>query len=461
MKKVFTLFAAGVLAGAMTAEARYWTYDYTSPVDAFSVEAGQWYALQGGQSAVSGNYVSWLAGTTHTTSENLTTDNLFKFVEAGEKTADGRTIYYMVRYNGDYLYAPGQTNFYGPAEGRAWKVTVNSPEVHESGYEYSYEDENGDDVDLSGMAAIIQEAKDYGEELDLSCATFVDYTDAIIIASAEADDPSDPYSTYTYLCGLGSGTAMGGVSKATNYNTNTWIIYPAEEQTAYESLSAKLFEITDGTYEISLDDYQLGDGAGEYSQEYYDTFIELWERAIAIYNEEETASDEEMDALAEKLEPALDAFRNSGKPLTEGYYILYNKRIDVSSFSSAWPYVSNGSDYDGGAMYDGGAVDPSDNGLRWSCKDSKLVTPSYANDVDIYLEDDGMGHVSVEGGFTYDVAKFVWHAFKSGKQDNQGNDLFYFQNIETDRYIGNIAAQYQPIKMSDVPLRLLVKVTLC
>lgn len=450
MKKVFTLFAAGVLAGAMTAEARYWTYDYESPVDPFSIQADQWYALQGGQS-VAGGYTTWLNGTNHSTSENLTTDNLFKFVATGETSADGSAVYYLQRYNGQYLYAPGQTNFYGNAIERAWKITVKGAEALDPDYEYSYTDENGVEDDVAGIAAHIQEAKDNDEPLDLSYVTFLDWNDLVVIASATADNPNDPWSTYTYLCGLGAGATAGGASRGTNYNTNTWMIYPAQEQSSYESLAAKLFEITSGTYEIALDDYQLGNGAGEYSQELYDKFIELWERALAIYNQEETASDEEMDRIAEELEPTLDAFRNSGKGLSEGYYILYNKRIDEASFSSAWPYVSNGQDYDAGAMYDGGAVNSKDDGLRWSCKDSQKASPSYADDVDLYLDDDGAGHVSIAGGITYEVAKFVWHAFKSGNKDNQGNDLYYFQNIETDRYIGNIAAQYQPIKMTNEP----------
>lgn len=449
-KKVFTLFAFCAVLGAMSAQARYWTYDWEAAVAPDAIVAGQWYALQGGQSAADGGYTTWYNGTNHTTSENLTTDNLIKFVEAGKNSA-GLTTYYVVRYNGEYLYAPGQTHFYGTAVERAWKVTIKEALTYESDYEFTYEDpETGDETDLTGMNAYIAEAKDNGEAFDLSDATYVDGTNLVVIAGAESDGNDGEWSTYTYLTGLGAGATAGAVGKGTNYNTNTWVIYPATEQDALESLRAKMFELTDGTYEINLDDYQLGDGAGEYSQEYYDKFMELWARAIEIY-EGADATDEEMDKIAEELEPTLDAFRNSGKGLSEGYYILYNKRIDEGSFSSAWPYVSNGSGYDAGAMYDGGAVDPKDDGLRWSCKDSQKGAPGYTPDVDIYLDDDGMGHVSIQGGITYEVAKFVWHAFKSGNKDNQGNDLYYFQNIETDRYIGNIAAQYQPIKMTDTP----------
>ena len=453
MKKVFTLAAVFAMAmlGAQTAQARYWTYDWEAAVtDGADVQTGVWYALQGGQSAANGGYYTWFNGTNHTTSQNLTTDNLVKFVEAG-KQADGTVVYYVQRYNGDYLYAPGQTNFYGQAVERAWKVTVKTAEMYESDYEYTYVDpETEEESDLTGMAAYIAEYKDMGEPIDLSNATFVDAENLMVIAGAENDGNDGQWSTYTYLTGLGANATAGGVGKGTNYNTNTWVLYPATEQDAHESLLAKMFELTDGTYEIDLSAYQLGDGAGEYGQAEYDKFMELWTRALEIYEGGE-ATDEEIDAIAEGLEPALDAFRNSGKGLSEGYYILYNKRIDVQDFSSAWPYVSNGSNYDAGAMYDGGAVDPKDNGLRWSCKDSALGAPGYSPDVDIYLEDDGEGHVSIAGGITYDVAKFVWHAFKSGNKDNQGNDLYYFQNIETDRYIGNIAAQYQPIKMSDTP----------
>ena len=453
MKKVFTLAAvfAMTMIGAQTAAARYWTYDWDQPVSPFSIEAGTWYALQGGQSAADGGYTTWYNGTNHTTSENLTTDNLVRFVEAGGRTADGSVIYYIQRYNGEYLYAPGQTHFYGTAVERAWKVTVKDALTFEADYEYTYVDpETEDESDLTGINAYIAEAKDSGESIDLSNATYVDGNNLVVIAGFESDGNDGDWSTYTYLTGLGASATAGAVGKGTNYNTNTWVLFAATEQDALESLRAKMFELTDGTYEIDLDAYQLGTGAGEYGQAEYDTFMELWNRALEIY-EGASATDEEMDKIAESLEPALDAFRNSGKGLTEGYYILYNKRRDVQDFSSAWPYVSNGSDYDAAAMYDGGAVNPKDDGLRWSCKDSQITTPGYADDVDLYLDDDGEGHVSIAGGITYDVAKFVWRAFKSGNKDNQGNDLYYFQNIETDRYIGNIAAQYQPIKMTTTP----------
>lgn len=450
MKKNFMLAALFALTGAMTAQARYWTYEWDAAVAPTEIVAGQWYALQGGQSAADGGYTTWFNGTNHTTSENLTTDNLIKFVEAG-KTTDGYAIYYMQRFNGEYLYAPGQTHFYGTAIERAWKVVVKEALFYEPDYEYTYEDpETGDESDLTGIAAYVAESKDAGEPIDLSNATYVDGENLIIIAGAESDGNDGDWSTYTYLTGLGKGATAGAVGKGTNYNNNTWVLFPATEQDAFESLRAKMFELTDGTYEIDLSAYQLGNGAGEYGQAEYDKFMALWERALAIH-EGESATDAEMDEIAEALEPALDAFRNSGKGLSEGYYILYNKRRDEGDFSSAWPYVSNGSGYDAAAMYDGGAVNPKDDGLRWSCKDSQKGAPGYADDVDLYLDDDGEGHVSIQGGYTYDVAKFVWHAFKSGNKDNQGNDLYYFQNIETDRYIGNIAAAYQPIKMTDTP----------
>lgn len=113
MKHLYSALAAGLMlaAGAVNAEARYWTYDSMSPIDASSIEEGQWYAFQGGQSLLSGSY-AFLAGDKHSTSMNLTTDNLYQFVSTGETTADAAVVYYIKRHDGNYLYAPGQSNFY-------------------------------------------------------------------------------------------------------------------------------------------------------------------------------------------------------------------------------------------------------------------------------------------------------------------------------------------------------------
>lgn len=439
MKKILTLCAAGLMAGALTVEARYWKT--TTELSATEIEVGKWYAFQTAWSMINENSV-YLAGQRHTSSYNITTENLYCFEATGETTADGYPVYYIKRFDGEYLYANTERNFYGNAVERAWKVTVKDAMFYDS--EELESDEEGNDI--VGMDAYVYRAQQEGEPFDLSNATYVEEGPYVVIAGAEANDVEDPYSTYSYLCGLGNGATAGAPSKGVNYNTNAWAVVIAKEMDAKESLVAKMEEIADGDYEsLSLDDYQLGTGAGEYSDELYNAFMTLWNRALAIANGA-SATEEEMDELAEQLEPALDAFRNSGKGLSEGYYILYNMRTQEETFATygaKWPYVSNGSGYDGGAMYDGGAVNAADDGLRWSCKKN--------DGVDIYFENDGMGHVSVEGGYTYDIAKYVWRAFKSGNKDNQGNDLYYFQNLETDRYIGNIAAAYQPIKMTEEP----------
>jgi len=457
MKNLYSLLAAGVLmaTSAMTAQARFWTYDFLHPVDSYSIETGKWYCLQGGQSAYDGSYNTFLCGETHSQSTNLTTDNLYQFVVAGT-AADGSTVYYMKRYDGTYLYAPGQAHYYGEAVDRAWKITVKDLVAYDPDYEFTYTDpETDEDEDYTGMPAYIYEAKANGEPIDLTCATFVDVNSGVVIASADPQDPDDAYSLYTFLCGLGSGSKYGNISRAVNFNNNTWVIYPAEEQSAAASLEAKIYELTNGDMEINLDDYQLGTGAGEYDEDLYNTFMDLWNKALAIYNGEITATDAEIDALAEALEPALDAFRNSGKALSEGYYIIYNCRASCYT-ETAWPYVSNDKNYDGGAMYDGGAVDPTDNGLRWSLKKD--------DGVDIYIGTDENQHAIVTDADgnefdadgnpyirSYNTAKFVWHASKTGQKDSEGNELFYFQNLETGRYIGYVDAFQTPIKMSDDP----------
>lgn len=433
MKHLYSILAAGTLmaASAMTAEARYWTYDFTSPAEETNIQADTWYCLQGGYAALEGSS-SFLYGEIHSTSANLTTENLYKFIATGETTPDGSTVYYVQRYDGTYLYAPGQVNFYGNAVDRAWKVTVKAPIVYESDFEYS-----DDDNDYTGMEAYRHEAMENEEPLDLSTATYCDVDNGLVIASAEGVDPDSPWTTYVYLCGLSSGTT-GSASKATSYASNCWVLYPAEIQSAYESLIAIMNEMTDmDPASLDLSAYSLGTGAGEYSQELYDAFMTMWNRAMEIYESEGAgATDEEMDDLASKLLPALEAFQNSGVGLSEGYYILYSMRPHNPDWvGSSYPFGRNGSGYDDGAIYDGSVISMSDKNLRWSCQ---------AGDVaDFYLD-------TLDKG-AYETAKYVWHAFKSGNQDKFGNDLYYFQNIETDRYIGKDPATYSPVVMHDTP----------
>ena len=438
MKHLYSALATGLLlaAGTVNAEARFWTFDATDPVDVETVgiEAGKWYALQGGQSFL-GGYTAFLSGSLHSTSNNLTTDNLYQFVSTGETAADGATVYYVKRYDGTYLYAPSQSNFYGPAVERAWKVAVRKADVQDPEASYSGYDEDGEPVEYTGIDAIVHEAIDNEWDLDLSAATYCTADNAVVIASAAPDYDDDPQSTYTYLLGLGEGAKTGGASRGTDYNKNTWVLYVAAEQSAVESLEAIIFEITNGDMEIDLSEYQLGTGAGEYDADLYQAFMDLWEKAVLVINGELSLSDAEIDAIAEGLQPALEAFKNSGKGLTEGYYILRSMRPSPNWTEAAYPWGRNGSNYDDGAIYDGSVVNSSDANLRWSYKAD--------DEVEFWLE-------SLDKT-AYETAKFVWHAFKSGTTDDEGNELYYFENIETGKYIGKDPKTYSPVVMHDTP----------
>ena len=437
MKHLYSALAAGLMlaAGAMNAEARYWTYDYTSAVTPDGIEAGQWYALQGGQSLLSGTN-AFLAGDAHSDSQNLTVANLYQFVATGETAANGATVYYLKGYDGNYLYAPGQANFYGPAVERAWKVAVRLADTKDPEYSYvSPNEETGEDDEYTGMDAYIHEAADKNVPLDLSGATFCGADGAVVIASATPDNALNPQSTYTYLLGLGEGVTKGNASRGTDYTTNTWVIWVAEEQSATESLEAIVAELTNGDMTIDLSGYQLGDDAGEYSQELYDAFMALWEKADGVINGSLSLSDAEIDAIAEALPGALDAFKQSGKGLTEGYYILRSMRPEPLQWVPEYPWGGQNSGYDDGAIYDGSVMNPSDKNVRWSFKAD--------DDVPFYLE--GLDKTA------YETAKFVWHATKSGMKDKWGNDLYYMQNVETGRYIGKDGGITYPIAMDDTP----------
>lgn len=457
MRKLFTLFATSVLfaSGAMTANARYWTYDFSNPVAPSAIESGRWYCLQGGASAFNGGYTAFLNGESIVSTSYLSTDNLFKFVPTGEKTADGSVVYYVQNYAGNYLYGLGQRNFFGDAIDRAWKVTVKSSKSYSDEYEYS-----NDDADYTGIEAYAAEARDTGSAFDYTIATYCEVDNAVVIANYESNDPEDAYATYSYLCGLGDGVTSGTASRDTDYDTNAWLIYTVSELSAMQSLEAAMANLTDGTLSIDLSSYPVGDGVGEFDATLYSEFVKLWKNALALYNEERDATDEEIDAVAEALPVAYNAFCKSGKGFEEGYYIFYNVRA-TGYENTDWPWVDNYNDYghDGGCMFDGSAVKTSDLYLRWS------LFPDDVNEAtNIFIGKDANGKAVItdingnltdENGIPYQLcantAKYVWHATKSNKKDNEGNTLFYLQNIVTENYIGSAESSDYTIHMTGKP----------
>lgn len=434
MKKVYNLIAAAAMfvAGVASASARYWTYDGATPVNnAENVQANTLYAFQPGYSAADGS--TWfLGGQRFTQSANLTTGNLFKFVpvEGGLKDKAGAPVYYIQRHSGEYLATPTNGQFFTSTTDRAWKVVVKTAVYKnpEDTYTATLKNKAGEDstATYKGIQAIIEKAKAENDEtLALNTISFNEQANsgAITISSYESKDVSkDPYSEYVFFISNNKGVAQGVADKNTEYTRNAWVLYAASQQTALNAYKAVFAEVSGGVDLVEkLKNYKLGTGAGEYSKAKYDELMVLWNEYKQVDAGTLTLTDAQYDAQADSFPKAYAAFTTSGVGLTTGYYILTNWRSE------------NSADYDGGALYDGSAVNSSDKQLRWTYKGGNKVT--YTHDA------------ANPKPLTYQEAKFIWKVTADPK--NEG--LFFFQNMETEKYIGTQKSLYNPIQMTENP----------
>lgn len=434
MKKVYNLIAAAAMfvAGVASASARYWTYDGATPVkNAEDVQANTLYAFQPGYSAADGS--TWfLGGQRFTQSANLTTGNLFKFVpvEGGLKDKAGAPVYYIQRHSGEYLATPTNGQFFTSTTDRAWKVVVKTAVYKnpEDTYTATLKNKAGEDstATYKGIQAIIEKAKAENDQtLALNTISFNEQANsgAITISSYESKDVSkDPYSEYVFFISNNKGVAQGVADKNTEYTRNAWVLYAASQQTALNAYKAVFAEVSGGVDLVEkLKNYKLGTGAGEYSKAKYDELMVLWNEYKQVDAGTLTLTDAQYDAQADSFPKAYAAFTTSGVGLTTGYYILTNWRSE------------NSADYDGGALYDGSAVNSSDKQLRWTYKGGNKVT--YTHDA------------ANPKPLTYQEAKFIWKVTADPK--NEG--LFFFQNMETEKYIGTQKSLYNPIQMTENP----------
>lgn len=451
MKKVYKALAlaACLFVGSMAGHARHWSYNPDERVEAGGIQTGKYYALLPSFAVNLGGY-NFLAGEKFTESVNLIEGNLYQFVEAG--TENGQVMYYLQRKSGEYVAHPTNGQFYTDATDRAWKLVVKDAVYNAGNYQYQRsekvgigENERDTIVTYTGIDAYIWEARDQENTnlYDFSSMTFTENDNAVVLVDPKGVTENDPYTRYNFFLTYPSGNPQGAPAKASDYARNSWVIYPVTQMGAREGLEAVLSELfKNENLETRLANYRKGTGAGEYDQAKYDTLLDLWRRAKAIVEGTTTATDEEIDAIAEQLPGAYEAFITSGKPLTAGYYIVYSMRPNGDIFPSGkpnYPYGRNGMPgpdaYDDGAIFDGSAVNPNDKNLRWS-----------------YLKTDAVTFTRSEidnKTFKGEHAKFVWKVTDSGTQDNAGNPLYYFQNVETKKYIGKDPATYSPIVMTD------------
>ena len=455
MKKVYKALAlaASLFVGSLAGYAQHWKYDDQARVEAGSIQAGVDYALLPSFAVNTGGF-NFLAGERFTDSHNLVAANLYQFVEAGS-TATGDVMYYLRRKSGEYVAVPTNGQFYTNQVERAWKLVVKPISYQDATHQWQHQEvtvvdgvEKDTIITYTGINAYLWEARDNEDtdSYDFSTMSFTDSEGAVVLVDPVPAKENDPYSLYNFFLTYPSGNPGGAPGKGDDYARNSWVIYATEPMEPLESLEAVLQELFKGeNLADRLRNYRIGDDAGEYNAEKYNTILELWTRATAIVeNSGADATADEMNSIANELPGAYEAFITSGKPLTAGYYIVYSMRPNGDIYPSgkpAYPYGRNGNPgpdaYDDGAIYDGSAVDPADGNLRWS-----------------YLKTDAVNFTRSEidnKEFKGEHAKFVWKVTDSGTKDNAGNPLYYFQNVETQKYIGKDPKTFSPIVMTAKP----------
>lgn len=431
MKQVYKLLASAavVLVGVTNLSARNWT-PATNAVT--QIEAGKKYALQGIGSA-SGKQ-RYLQGTAFTEKSYLSSDGVFEFVPVeGVKDAADNQVYYLKvsgKTKDQYVSVPGNKTFYTSSTNRAWKVVVKGAEKQDpqKSYDWQITKDNGGDttIVLRGKDAYVRESmadNDGVNKFDLSTFTFADRNDAVVIVSYQSKNPKKKEQDAEYDFFLTNEAGDLSVNKGTNYSKNVWNIFEVEENNAKTSLNNVLdatfgegFDINDLVDATKKDAYVLGTDIGQYDAAKYAVLKDLYTKAKAAVDGGSELTETELDKLAEDLPKAFNEFKASGKPLTEGYYIVESYRSHKET------------GYDGGALYDEGAVKPGAKRLLWTYKGGATT----------YKQGEELDHKSL---------KFIWKVEK----DNAHPGFFFFKNMQTERYINKSepAGFNQTVEMSN------------
>lgn len=431
MKQVYKLLASAavVLVGVTNLSARNWS-PATNAVT--QIEAGKKYALQGIVSAAGNN--RYLQGTAFTEKSYLSSDGVFEFVPVeGVKDAADNQVYYLKvsgKTKDQYVSVPGNKTFYTSSTNRAWKVVVKEAvkQAPQKSYDWQTTKDNGGDttIVLRGKDAYVRESmadNDGVNKFDLSTLTFTDRNDAVVIVSYQSKNPKKKEQDAEYDFFLTNEAGDLSVNKGTNYSKNVWNIFEVEENNAKTSLNNVLdatfgegFDIEGLVDPTKKDAYVLGTDIGQYDAAKYAVLKDLYTKAKAAVDGGSELTETELDKLAEDLPKAFNEFKASGKPLTEGYYIVESYRSHKET------------GYDGGALYDEGAVKPGAKRLLWTYKGGATT----------YKQGEELDHKSL---------KFIWKVEK----DNAHPGFFFFKNMQTERYINKSepAGFNQTVEMSN------------
>ncbi len=376
MKKFYTLLAL-CLFGLVSMSAKdYYTLEGISSSEYPSVdkiETGVSYFIGNART----NSRSFLCPTGATTA--LSSACLYQFEEAGTDK-HGTTTYIIKNVEtGQYLSDPST---YTASRSRAQEFTILPGEVFhaeatDGGAPYHVDWANVDydprnatsDYDTNGNFILADEFIDGSKTCWVFC-----------LANSESgtgeEGESEPSATYL--------STYGGASIMGYRDTNCWAIYVPAKITGEAAMDAAFQDILGGV-EFDPDNYRVGSGPGEYSQEAVDAMIAAWEVFSELYNY--GGDDAACDAAIAQLQAAADALAASMGTLNDGQYYRF------------WNWRDNGSF--AGCVYEG------NNQVKW--------TANYtAPDV-----------LDIEG------THYIWKLVKiDGKN--------YFQNYYTGRYMSDM-----------------------
>lgn len=199
---------------------------------------------------------------------------------------------------------------------------------------------------------------------------------------------SNIYENDTLSLGFGANIDNNNIPIWSNsFTWNCYQFYNVEPLSAYNALQ-ELFNEAYPDGQSSIDALEGGSDPGQVDQEAIDLYQEAYDNANALLGG--TPTDEECVAGYEKILAAQAAIAAGSHNVTEGYFYISSLRTEKNA-----TFIDT------------------DNLVHWTYGQTwnQPVTPTAAD------------------------AKYIWHFTSAGKNEN-GDDLFYIQNIWTGRYLG-------------------------
>ena len=382
MKKFYTLLAL-CLFGLVSMSAKdYYTLEGLSGSEYPSVdkfEVGVSYFIGNARM----NARTYLCPTGAT--EALSSACLYQFEEAGTDK-HGTTTYILKNVEtGQYMSDPGN---YTASRSRAQEFTIMPGEVfnaeatgegggapyHVDWASQTYDPRNAtQDYDTNGNFILADPFIDGSKTCWVFC-----------LANSESgtgeEGESEPSAEYL--------STYGGASFMGYRDTNCWAIYLPAKVSGDAAMDAAFQDILGGV-EFDPENFRIGSGPGEYSEEAVNNMIAAWEVFSELLNYGSQGDDSACDAAIAQLQEAYDALMASMGTLNDGQYYRF------------WNWRDNG-DYSA-CMYEGNSQ------VKWT---KGYTAPEV---------------LDIEG------THYIWKLVKiDGKN--------YFQNYYTGRYMSDVGS---------------------